>query len=181
MRGSVNARLLYLTDEKFVQAKVKESVNSEKINEKRREVETAERTVARLEKEKRNLAAAIRKAPDVDVLVAELRNLETEILAAKERARSAMAELSLSVSDGDVKAIARGLRQEFAGFMQLTRAEQKALLTKYIDRIVVHKDEFAGIVLAFQVKAGVPEPTYQRGDYPEPPKPQRWQAEKGSR
>jgi len=82
-----------------------------------------------------------------------------------------MDELSLSVSYGDVKAIARRLRQEFAGFMQLTRAEQKALSTKYIYRIVVHKDEFAGIVLAFQVRAGVPEPTYQRGDYPEPPKP----------
>jgi DNA invertase Pin-like site-specific DNA recombinase len=163
--------VLYMTDEKFVQAKIKEAMDASKTAEKTRELEHAEGMVAKLEKEKRNLAAAMRRAPDVDVLVLELRKVETEIAAAKEKARSATDELSLSVSDGDVKLIARRLRQEFAGFMQLSRPDQKALLAKYIDRIVAHKDEFAGIVLAFQVKAGVPEPSYQHEDYPEPPKP----------
>jgi hypothetical protein len=47
--------------------------------------------------------------------------------------------------------------------------EKKELLGRFIERINVRQDEFAGIVCSFDVKIGVAEMLYRRDRYPEPP------------
>jgi hypothetical protein len=108
----------------------------------------------------------------LDILIEKLRQVKQELLDAENRSRLASEDLALSLSDNDVRAMSDMLRQEFANFPQMNRSEQKIVLARDIQRITVWHDEFAGIVLDFKVKVGVPEPQYQRTSYPvEPPTP----------
>jgi hypothetical protein len=44
--------------------------------------------------------------------------------------------------------------------------QQKATLKKHIQRIDVRRDEFAGIVITFRVRVGVPAIMHQMDEYP---------------
>ena len=90
---------LYLTDEQFVQRRIKESLGEEVVSNKKRAVEIAEKQVGQLEKEKRRVAEAIRKAPDIDVLLKQLDDVGRELSEAKERLQRANEELSVCLTD----------------------------------------------------------------------------------
>jgi hypothetical protein len=116
---------LYLCDEKFVQAKIKETLSGEKNDEKKRVAEIASRKVAEFDKKKKGIVRALEDGYSPD-LTARLKELGHEILVAKNMARMAEAELSLAITDADLKTIAAKLKKEFGQFATKPLPDQKA-------------------------------------------------------
>jgi DNA invertase Pin-like site-specific DNA recombinase len=130
----------FFTNDVFISSRIRESLNAEKTLGKSNAVARYEKEIESLVREKGRVAVAIRKAPDVDVILAQLAAVDEDIAATKERLRVARGELDLVQSESDVKKLAATLTAEYAKFPKLAVADQKALLKKYVSAIHVTWD-----------------------------------------
>jgi hypothetical protein len=124
-------------DDLFIMARIQESRNAGKIEEKKIAVARFEKEIESLEREKGRVALAIRKAPDVDVILAQLKAVDEEITTAKDKLRTSRLELALVLSDEDMVSLTERITTDFANFPNLDVAGQKDMLTKYVSSIGV--------------------------------------------
>jgi hypothetical protein len=159
--------VLHLTDQKFVEARLKELMSVGQTSERKAEVKRLTSAVADLEKRKRNLVKAIAAEGDDD-LIAELKTVNQDLTIARSNLAVATEQYESTISEQDAKSIARDIHREFSGFMQKDRIEQKVILAQYIERIdVSHNTVTDALVVKFKVKVGVPISTTE---WPEPVK-----------
>jgi hypothetical protein len=115
----------FFSEELFIRSRIKESLNVAKTEEKALAVVRYEKEIESLEREKARVAVAIRKAPNVDVILAQLQAVDEDIAAVREKLRVSKSELELVLTDGDVSALAARITREFAKFPKLAPTDQK--------------------------------------------------------
>lgn len=134
-------------------------MDSERIEQKKRDVEWGEKDIQDKTLQLKNaedLAVRLGVTPDRDQ---RIRQCERDLADAKAKVADAREQLALTLSDNDLKkTIAAKLRSQFAGFMKMSLEQKKSLLSKYIERIDVCRNETADLMLTFKVKIGVVAP-----------------------
>ena len=95
-----------------------------------------------------------------------IRDREHDLAEAKEKCESASEQLAITLTKNDIEVMADMMAKDFAGFGEMAIPEQKKILKQYIEKVDVRQDEFAGIVLKFHARVGMPTFDYQRDEYP---------------
>lgn len=148
--------VVHLTDPDFVDAALKVTMDTSSVEAKRKAWERAEKTVFDIDKRRKNAEQGGETFGWTDERIARVKTLMVELTQAKLKASQLHAELNATLTDNDRHKMAELLRSEFAGFAMMAVPEQKELLARYIERIDVVRDEFAGIIVNFKVKVGFP-------------------------
>ena len=158
--------VLAFTDIDFIEAHLAKSMDTTRTDAKREALKRAETLVATLDKKRRNIEVGGDNLGWDDERVARAKEVKAELVQARLKVSTLKAEIDATLTDNDVKTMTMMFRSEFANFANLNMPERKAMLSKYIERIDVRRDEFAGIILTFKVKVGVPASGYQMDTYP---------------
>jgi hypothetical protein len=125
--------VFYLTDPKFLDAKIAECLSEDHKAAALETVASKERIVADIEKRRNRVKKAIEETDDPE-LYGRLKELNLELANAKNEL--AMAQDAVSeVPTVDVKAMKRQIKADMAHFAEKPLPEQKALLTKYVTKI----------------------------------------------
>lgn len=157
-----------LGNSKVVYGLIKDSFNTEAVEEKKRKVARIEETLKesqRLLKNAEDLAEKMGLSPERQQ---RIRDRESDVAEGKEKLKRAGDELALTLTDNDVQRVAEKIAADFADFPQLKIEDQKLLLKKYVTRADVwfptlERDGYQGSpVVRFGVTVGVLE--FQRGD-----------------
>ncbi|MBZ5624788.1 MAG: hypothetical protein LAQ69_39725 [Acidobacteriia bacterium] len=147
--------MLYLTDQKFLQAEIKKTQNEEHITEARMAVRIGEKAVDEIEKKRKRILAAIENTDDAS-LSDRLKELNGDLANAKARVRNAQAEIS-DVGQADIEAMARKIALDFSGFMEMPMERKKAILASYVERLTISRHEATdALQVSFKVKAAYP-------------------------
>jgi hypothetical protein len=148
-----------LTDDTFIREQLKELMEADKKEEKKRTVTRLEKEFVRFEREKRNILNAIQKGIAAENFVPALRQLDINIAETKVNVRVARAELQASLSEANIKTAAAALKKEFERFPELPIIDQKAMLARYVQRIEVCMEDGRGwnlsgknLSVSFQIK-----------------------------
>jgi DNA invertase Pin-like site-specific DNA recombinase len=159
---------LYLTDQKFIEHQLVESTNAEATEEKKRVVVRLENELDELEAERKRMLSAIRKGiATEDDYAADFKEVKLRSESLRGRMTLLNTEISTSLSARTRKQMALRIAADFANFPYGEFEERKALVSKYLRRIVVKKNEVTGdLTLHFDVKAGLPEAPYPPDIYP---------------
>lgn len=161
--------LFYLTDDKFLDAKIAECLSEDHKSAALEKVAAKERIVADIEKRRKRILARIEEEDDPD-LGRRLRELNQELLNARNDLSIAEDEVT-EIPTVDVKAMKREIKADMAHFADKDMPEKKALLQKYVTKITAtHNPLTEEYVPHFTFKISAPvveEPTWE----PITPKP----------
>jgi hypothetical protein len=148
-----------LTDADFIQSKLKDSMDTQSIEATKRSIERTEKEVADLNRRKGNILSAVEAGiGDLADYGAAMQKNKVETAEASNKIRILKTELK-TISNSDVAAVEQAMFCDFAGFRTKPMIERKAILSKYVEKIVVtfprgkDSDSFD---LEFSVKAGLP-------------------------
>jgi hypothetical protein len=128
-----------LTELDFITPRIEEAINANQTEEKKLELAVAEKSVRDLERKKANYETAIGSTESASVILSLTKKLEetdTELAAARSKARVTKRELTASV---DPEKAAKQVKEVFGGFADLPLAEQRTILETYVDRIIYNR------------------------------------------
>lgn len=125
-----------LTNPNFLADRLQEARNASETDERKIELAVSEKTVRELERKKENFETAIGTTDNGSVIVSltkKLEEIDGELSEARLKVRLAKKGMDSGV---DMKAAVTYVKNTFVQFSALPKAEQIALLQKYVSRIV---------------------------------------------
>lgn len=163
--------VFYLTNEEFVQTKLRESMNEDHIEAAKAKVSAKENIVAEIQKRYNSRGMMAEQADDPTPHMVRLNELSRELASAKADLRTAEQEVT-DIPDADVETMARQIRQDLAGFASQPMVYRKAILKKYIQSITATKHPVTdALTVKFQVKINAPAVPVFEYEKPTSPRP----------
>lgn len=130
--------VLYLTDDDFLDHKLKECMNEDHLAEARARVEAKQRIVDAIEKKCDRVRRDMEESDDPKLRVRHKQLLQ-ELANAEEEVRTAEDEVS-DIPVADVDVMRKQITSDMAGFAEKPVERQKEILKKYITKMVASKN-----------------------------------------